>query len=369
MAIVLRFFDAHGIIQERFLDLVHVRDTLALTLKTHIWNQLLQYQFDVSKIRGQGYDGASNMSGEWNGLQELVLYGSSKFHDELQKTKAKEIKDLIELGEIKMGKRLNQVGTLRKAGDRRWGSHYQSDEPSTTFTQRADVDAGYVNLKSFDFVFILHLIKKVMGRTKILSYSLQKKSQDLLNAIELVKATKDYLNDFGNNKWDSFLTDVTFFCNKHQVDMPDMNAPYTSTRYRPRKKDNQVTFEHYYREDHFKATVDKQLYELNARFNYQTMEKSIAYLCKSLAKTQLRDEHYFLDRVVRLILTLPVSTATTQRGFSAMKIFKNRLRNNMSDDYLTNNLAIHIEKELVECFDSTSVIDEFKELKGRRTEL
>ncbi|KAK1414141.1 hypothetical protein QVD17_29882 [Tagetes erecta] len=72
MAIVLRFVDAKGMIRERFLDLVHVRDTLSVTLKDSLWSQLLQYQFDVTKIRGQGYDGASNMRGQWNGLQALV---------------------------------------------------------------------------------------------------------------------------------------------------------------------------------------------------------------------------------------------------------------------------------------------------------
>ncbi|XP_023771138.1 uncharacterized protein LOC111919777 [Lactuca sativa] len=72
-AIVLRFVDVEGIIRERFLNLVHIRDTLSLTLKTNMWRQLLHYQFDVSKIRDQGYDDASNMRGEWNGLQTLVL--------------------------------------------------------------------------------------------------------------------------------------------------------------------------------------------------------------------------------------------------------------------------------------------------------
>ncbi|XP_076922738.1 uncharacterized protein LOC143584607 [Bidens hawaiensis] len=91
---------------------------------------------------------------------------------------------------------------------------------------------------------------------------------------------------------------------------------------------------------------------------------SIVDLCKSLVETQLRDEYYLLDRVIRLILTLPVSTATMERGFSAMKIFKNRLRNKMSDDYPVNNLVIYIEKELAGSFDSTSIIDDFKELKG-----
>ena len=34
---------------------------------------LSRHNLDVSNIRGQGYDGASNMRGEWNGLQALFL--------------------------------------------------------------------------------------------------------------------------------------------------------------------------------------------------------------------------------------------------------------------------------------------------------
>jgi len=52
-----------------------------------------------------------------------------------------------------------------------------------------------------------------------------------------------------------------------------------------------------------------------------------------------------------------------------MKIFKNRLRNKMSDEFLANNLVIYVEREIADTFDSSSVIDEFKELKGRRAEL
>ncbi|KAD2805629.1 hypothetical protein E3N88_39006 [Mikania micrantha] len=209
--------------------------------------------------------------------------------------------------------------------------------------------------------------------------------------------------------------------------MPDMTAPYTSTRYRPRKKDLHVTFGHYYRVDVFNSTLDKQLHELNSRFNEDAMEllslssslaskeinvdqicllvekyyptdfndqdithlryqlelfniersnntklsgaSTISDLCKSLVDTKKRETYYLVDRVIRLILTLPVSTATTERGFSAMKIFKNRLRNKMSDDYLANSLVIYIEKEIAENFDSESIIDEFKNLKGRRAEL
>nr|KAJ0206327.1 hypothetical protein LSAT_V11C500283730 [Lactuca sativa] len=59
-------------------------------------------------------------------------------------------------------------------------------------------------------------------------------------------------------------------------------------------------------------------------------------------------KHYLLDRVVRLILTLLISTATTDRRFSAMKIFKNRICNKISDEFLANNLVVYIEIEIVE---------------------
>ena len=38
---------------------------------------------------------------------------------------------------------------------------------------------------------------------------------------------------------------------------------------------------------------------------------------------------FFICRLIRLIVTLPVSTATKERVFSAMKLNKTRLRNKM----------------------------------------
>ncbi|XP_050255247.1 uncharacterized protein LOC126701170 [Quercus robur] len=67
MAIILRFVDKECFIKERFFHVVHVRDTTALTLKNEICVVLSRYNLHIENIRGQGYDGASNMRGEWNG--------------------------------------------------------------------------------------------------------------------------------------------------------------------------------------------------------------------------------------------------------------------------------------------------------------
>jgi hypothetical protein len=73
MAIILRFVNKDGFIQERFFNIVHVKDTSASTLKDRISYALSQNDLDIQSIRGQGYNGTSNMCGEWKWLQALFL--------------------------------------------------------------------------------------------------------------------------------------------------------------------------------------------------------------------------------------------------------------------------------------------------------
>jgi hypothetical protein len=73
MAIVFRFVDKDGVLQERFFQLIHVRNTKSLTLKSELCAELSKHFFDVQNLHGQGYDSASNMKGEFNGLQALFL--------------------------------------------------------------------------------------------------------------------------------------------------------------------------------------------------------------------------------------------------------------------------------------------------------
>ena len=73
MAIVLRFVNHDGFVQEPFFDVVGVDETSAKTLKKWICNVLTRHNLQVENMRRQGYDGVSNMRGAWNGLQALFL--------------------------------------------------------------------------------------------------------------------------------------------------------------------------------------------------------------------------------------------------------------------------------------------------------
>lgn len=58
---------------ERFIGVIHVTETSALSLKSSIDSLFAEHGLSLMCIRGQGRDGASNMRGEFNGLKALIL--------------------------------------------------------------------------------------------------------------------------------------------------------------------------------------------------------------------------------------------------------------------------------------------------------
>ncbi|XP_024632868.2 uncharacterized protein [Medicago truncatula] len=74
MVVVLRYVNKNGSIVEQFLGIVHVKLTTAISLKMAIDELFCKlHVLTTSRIRGQGYDGASNMQGKFYVLKTLIL--------------------------------------------------------------------------------------------------------------------------------------------------------------------------------------------------------------------------------------------------------------------------------------------------------
>ncbi|XP_076951777.1 uncharacterized protein LOC143625281 [Bidens hawaiensis] len=80
MAVVLRYFDKHGVVKECLTGVAHVNNTSYATLKDAIVSLLSNNQLSIDQVRGQGYDGASNMRGKFNGLKALILRDNPSAH-------------------------------------------------------------------------------------------------------------------------------------------------------------------------------------------------------------------------------------------------------------------------------------------------
>ncbi|KAL1113993.1 hypothetical protein V6Z11_D02G226800 [Gossypium hirsutum] len=104
--------------------------------------------------------------------------------------------------------------------------------------------SAYHRLRSFEVIFILQVMKKVMEITDILCQALQRHSQDILNVLSLVSTTKDLIQKLKEDEWDELLNNVISFCETWELEVPDTNARYIVGRSRSKKED--ITVEHHH---------------------------------------------------------------------------------------------------------------------------
>ncbi|VYS46745.1 unnamed protein product [Arabidopsis thaliana] len=449
MAVVFRFVDKYGVVKERFIGVIHVQETSSLSLKSAIDSLFAKYGLSLKKLRGQGYDGASNMKGEFNGQRSLILKESSsayyvhcfahqlqlvvmavakkhvevgKFFDMIsvllnvvgasckRKDKIREIhrqkvEEKISNGEIKIGTGLNQELSLQRPGNTRWGSHYKTllrleelfssivivleyiQDEGTDTTKRQQAYGILKYFHTFDFVFYLELMLLVMGLTDSLSKALQRKDQDILNVISLVKTTKCQLQKVRDDGWDAFMAEVSSFSEKNNTGMLKMEEEFVDSR-RPRKKTG-ITNLHHYKVDCFYTVLDMQLQEFNDRFDERrsldhqleiyldnvknderfTDLKCLGDLARVMVETRKHLSHPLVYRLLKLSLILPVATATVERCFSAMNFVKTTLRNRISDMFLSDCLVCFIEKQVLNTVTNESVIKRFQDMSERRVHL
>ena len=76
MVIVLRYPDSVSLeVCEAFMSFLKCKEgTTGRALSNPITQQLSEWGFDVTKMRGQGYDGAANMAGAVNGCAAIICH-------------------------------------------------------------------------------------------------------------------------------------------------------------------------------------------------------------------------------------------------------------------------------------------------------
>ncbi|XP_042446604.1 uncharacterized protein LOC122031573 [Zingiber officinale] len=340
MRVVLRYVNKHGCVIERFLAIVHVFDTSAISLKKAIDELFAKHKLSLSRLIGQGYDGASNMRGEYNGLKALILKENSS--------------------------------------------------ASGIATSLID------KMESYEFVLMMHLMKSLLGITNELSLALQQKDQNIVLAVSLIKTMKVRLQKLRDEGWENFLDIVNKFCSNHMIPVSNMEENMR-TRGRSKCNGQMVTNFHHYRVEIFCQVLDMMVEEMSNRFSESSTEVLTCIACLDpkdsfsqfdigkllhlaefypedfsltdcvILEDQLetyiqnvRDEFSMIEdlgslaikmvetgkntifplvyRLIELALVLPVATASVERVFSAMKIIKTDLRNRMGDEWMNDSL-------------------------------
>ena len=291
LTLVIRYVSATtGEIMERTIKTVHVADTKATTLRDALLSAVKGFGLNPEKCRGQGYDGASNMSGKHNGLAALIktvckhaMYAHCCAHRlnlivEIIGKDVSEYQSVLgflqqiynlnsaspkrvamfenfqhenhvkptSLSEGGIGKGKNQMQRLKSLSETRWccridaarcckqhfgavlkTAHEIKDSPDSTSDQKATALGVVCGVERFSFCFWLDVLIEILSLTDIFNNALQKQRDTLWEAIGLIKATQKKVRELR--------TDAAFDCVKHSaiefaaeygIDVPDFTAPY-----------------------------------------------------------------------------------------------------------------------------------------------
>ncbi|GJS47665.1 zinc finger MYM-type protein 1-like protein [Tanacetum coccineum] len=285
-----------------------------------------------------------------------------------------------------------------------------------------------VYFESFDFVFYLHLMKYILGLTNILSQALQKRDQDVVEAVSLVESAKGQLKDFRVNGFVPLLTKISSFFDKHNIKVLNIDEVYVNPSGRRRRVN--ITNRYFFEVVCFNTVVDMQIQEFSDRFSeastelltnmaclnplnsfaqfdisklvrlselytndfdsVQRMElecqlnlyyanvtkdksfcdiNSIADLAIMMVKKRKHISYPLVYRLLKLALVLPVATASVERCFSAMKIVKSDPRNRIGEGFLNSCVISVVEKEVLVNVKDEDVIKRFQNMIDRHGEM
>lgn len=74
-------------------------------------------------------------------------------------------------------------------------------------------------------------------------------------------------------------------------------------------------------------------------------------------------------RIVKLVLTSPVSSASSERSFSRLKLVYNHLRTTMSDERLDSLLVLFSARDIVDKINIQEIVNKWSLLKHRRVKM
>ncbi|RZC11904.1 hypothetical protein D0Y65_011911 [Glycine soja] len=162
-------------------------------------------------------------------------------------------------------------------------------------------------------------------------------------------------------------------------------------RGRSRAEGRTITNLHHYRAKIFYVAIDKICVEMDHRFSEGSNIILDCFSCldpknsfskfdvdklahvQSLAMKMVQTEKHLVFplvyKLIELALILPVSTASVERAFSAMKIIKSKLRNKINDVWFNDLMVCYTEREIFKSLDDIDIIRTFTAKKSRKGHL
>ena len=125
----------------------------------------------------------------------------------------------------------------------------------------------------------------------------------------------------------------------------------------------------FYAKDINKDSLKVQLESLKTYFEKQESEKvKLSDIFGYLRKLEpaMRAIYSEIVTLVRILLVIPATNATSERTISALRRVKTYLRNTMTQTRMNSLLSLHVHKERTDALDLKAIANEFTARNERR---
>ncbi|XP_022868339.1 uncharacterized protein LOC111387937 [Olea europaea var. sylvestris] len=282
MSIVLHYVENSGHVNKRFLGIGHVTSTTTLSLKAAIDKVFSRYNLSTSRLRRQGYDGASNMQDVFTMIAEDESYSCDK------KSYAR---NLLE------------------------------------------------SIQKFDFPFNLQLMRSVLGMSNELSKALQRKIKIFeCNAIGEIVQTMTPNNErrrvgllFGRNM---FFLSTTLHS---YLQLQELNDRFSEVN-----KELLLCVACLCPQDSFSSFNKKNLIRLAELYPLVFSTVDVIVLNDQF-ETYIFDmsSDKEFEVLMTSVILRRIATTTVEIVFSAMSIEKDKLRNRMGDQWMNDSTILY----------------------------
>ncbi|XP_062230279.1 uncharacterized protein LOC133927984 [Phragmites australis] len=230
MAVVVRFVSKKGELIERFLGIKHVTDTTSEALKRALVELVV---VAVSRC-------CSSIEDFFDYVALIVNTTSSSCRrkDLLLDKHHRNLLAKLESGEMSTGRGKHQETSLARPRDTRWGSYYKTLLRIESMWDSVIEVLGIVQedvrnpcragglvhiMESFSFVLIMKMMLQILRITNELSLLLQRKDQNVVQAMSLVIDVKTRLINLRNHGWEPLFEESKEFCNANDIPIPNMD--------------------------------------------------------------------------------------------------------------------------------------------------
>lgn len=342
MSLCVRIFDEKNFcVEDLFLQFIELSDVTGRGLAKTILETLTAMNLDISKIRGQGYDGAAAMSGRLNGVQAIIreTVPTAIFVHCSSHTLSLAIADSCNNVSIRNSisvvkqvsnffntpKRQNVLSAFLQDSKKqklinfcqtRWTEKHRSisayielqdsvidalDEISNTWTDSDSSSQAHLLLKAIlnvEFQTGIHTLSKLFGYTQSLTGYLQTENIDLREAVNHVQYCSDEIKVLRSNtdkEFTEIYAKITSIAERNNFSL-EMPRRAKTSFYRSNVPAESV--EDYYKRSVFIPFIDHFSAQLDLRFiNHKNTFSGFSCLIKFNEIDSTIDEECFKNLI------------------------------------------------------------------------